>query len=72
MAKVIQEYKKCIGCGSCAAICSEYWKMTDDGKAKPIGSKLNSNGNYELEVEQVGCNQEAAEACPVECIHVKP
>ncbi len=68
--KIIQEHKKCIGCSSCAAICPKHWEMSDNGKAKLIGSKLNSNGNYELEVEQVGCNKDAAEACPVQCIYV--
>jgi len=68
--KIVQEHEKCIGCGSCVAICSKYWEMSDNGKAKPIGSKLSSNGKYELEVQEVGCNKDAAEACPVQCIYV--
>jgi len=69
--KVLQEHKKCIGCGSCAAMCPKYWEMSDDGKAKLIGSKLNSkSGNYELDIKEAGCNQDAAETCPVQCIHV--
>jgi len=68
--KIIQEHEKCIGCGSCVAICPKYWEISDDGKAKLIGSKLSSKKNYELEVQKVGCNKEAAEACPVQCIHV--
>jgi len=68
--KIIQEHKKCIGCGSCVAICPKYWEMDSNGKAKLIGSKLNSDGNYELKVEQVGCNKDAAEVCPVQCIYV--
>lgn len=68
--KIIQEHKKCIGCGSCVAICSKYWEMSDNQKAKLIGSKLSSNGKYELEVQEVGCNKDAAEACPVQCIYV--
>ncbi len=70
MAKIIQEHNKCIGCGSCVALCSKFWEMTDNGKAKPINSKKNGD-NYELEVEAVGCSKEAAEACPVQCIMVK-
>lgn len=69
--KIIQEHEKCIGCGSCAAICPKYWEIVDDGKAKPIGSKLNSDKNYELEIQQVDCNKEAVDVCPVQCIHVK-
>jgi len=70
--KIIQEHKKCIGCGSCAAICPKYWEMDSNGKAKIIGSEFNSKSeNYELDIEEVGCNQNAADTCPVECIHIK-
>jgi len=64
--KIIQEHEKCIGCGSCVAICPKYWEISDDGKAKLIGAT-----NDELEVEKVECNQEAADACPVQCIKIK-
>lgn len=70
MAKIVQEREKCIGCGSCAALCPKYWEMADDGKAKLLGSEKNAEGNDELEVEEVGCNREAADACPVEIIHI--
>ena len=69
--KVIQEHQKCIGCGSCAAICPKYWEMTDDGKAKPAGGKTDDNGNYFLEIEEATCNQDAADACPVQCIKIE-
>lgn len=73
MAKVIYEREKCIGCGSCAVICPKYWEMAEDGKAKLKGLEINSKkSNYELEVKEIGCNQEAADVCPVQCIHVKP
>jgi len=67
--KIIQEHEKCIGCGSCAAICPKYWEVSDDGKAKIIGSEK-TGSNFELEIDKVGCNQEAADACPVQCIKV--
>jgi len=70
MAKIVQEREKCIGCGSCAAMCPKYWEMAEDGKSTLVGSEKNSEGNYELEVEGVGCNREAADACPVEIIHI--
>ena len=70
MAKIIQEHDKCIGCGSCVVLCSKFWEMTDDGKAKPIGSKKKGR-NYELDLETPECSKEAAEACPVQCIVVK-
>ena len=72
MAKIIQEHEKCIGCGSCTAVCSKYWEMAEDGKAKLKGAQANSqNGNYELEVEKLDCNQEAVDICPVQCIRIE-
>ena len=38
MPKVIQEREKCIGCGSCAALCPKYWEMAEDGKSRLINS----------------------------------
>jgi ferredoxin len=70
MAKIIQEREKCIGCGSCAVLCPKYWEMAEDGKSKLLNSIQNAEGNDELEVEEVECNQEAADACPVQIIHV--
>lgn len=70
--KIIHERDKCIGCGVCAGVCPKYWEMTEDGKAKLIDSITNSkSGNYELEVKQVGCNQDAADVCPVNIIHIE-
>lgn len=69
--KIIQEREKCIGCGSCAAVCSKYWEMVEDGKSKLLNSKPNSKSIYELEVQEVGCNQEAADVCPVQCILIE-
>ena len=69
--KIIHEREKCIGCGSCSAVCPKYWEMADDGKVKFLGAKTNpKSGNYELEIEEVGCNQDAADSCPVQCIHI--
>ncbi len=68
--KIIHEREKCIGCGSCVALCPKFFEMAVDGKAKLLGSKKNSKGNDELEVEEIGCAQEAADACPVEIIHI--
>jgi len=50
--------EKCIGCGSCAAICPEAFEMKD-GKAhvKSFGSKAK-------------CVKEAADSCPVDAIKV--
>ncbi len=53
---------KCIGCGSCAAVCPNNFEIGEDGKAQTINA----------EVEGLGCNQIAAENCPVQAILVRP
>ena len=68
--KIIHEKKKCIGCGLCVTLCGDFWQMGEDGKSELLNSKKNNDGNYELEINDTGCNQEAAEGCPVQCIHV--
>lgn len=70
MAKITHEREKCIGCGSCAALCPKYWEMAQDGKSKLLNSTQNAEGNYEIETEDVECNKEAADACPVQIIHI--
>ncbi|MFC1697596.1 ferredoxin [Nanoarchaeota archaeon] len=59
--KIIQDHKECIGCGACVAICPDNWEMDEEGKAKPIKAEL----------DDIGCNQEAADSCPVKCITIK-
>lgn len=67
--KIIQERSKCIGCGSCVAVCPKFFDLTDDGKASITGGQ-NVGENMELEVEDAGCAKEAAEICPVQIIKV--
>lgn len=72
MAKIILERPKCIGCGSCQALCPKYWKMADDGKVDLLGSKQNpGTENFELEIKDIECNQEAVDSCPAQCIHME-
>lgn len=72
MAKIILERDKCIGCGSCQAVCQKYWQMADDGKINLLGSKQKSaTENFELELDKIECNQEAVDICPVQCIHIQ-
>ena len=70
--KIVQEHEKCIGCGSCVAVCPEFWEVGDDGKANP--RKGIASGKFiEFEVDEKSgeCNKEAADICPVQCIKVK-
>ena len=51
--------EKCIGCGSCSAICGEVFEMGDDGKA------------YVKVQKKIPCVKEAIESCPVDAISNK-
>ena len=71
MAKIIHEKSKCIGCGSCVALCPEFFEMDEGGKAHLKDSKLNSKTEIEeLEISKEGCEKEAVDVCPVKCIKI--
>jgi len=70
MPKVIHEVEKCIGCGACAAICPGFWKMGNDGKSHIKGGRKRDKVEI-LEIEDLGCNEDAANACPVSCISIE-
>jgi len=58
--KVFVDEEKCIGCGTCAALCPKSFEMHGD-KARPV----------KMEVEEISCEREAEEACPVDAIKVE-
>lgn len=64
--KITHDRDVCIGCGACAAVCPDYWEMGDDGKSDLKGAKKDA-----LELKEAGCNTEAAQGCPVNCIHIE-
>jgi len=70
--KLLHDRNTCIGCGACAVISPDFWEMNDDGKSDIIGGKHREDGWQELDIEQkhYDINLEAAESCPVECIHI--
>jgi len=57
--KIKIDKAKCIGCGSCSAICSKNFEMKGD-KAAVKKSK----------VEKITCEKEAESACPVQAISI--
>lgn len=75
MAKYLLEHNRpdCIGCAACAAINPKRWEMNNDGKSDIIGAKTREDGWQELELEEEDFerNKEAADACPVNVIHLK-
>jgi len=60
MFKLSVDKEKCIGCGSCVAVCTN-WEIGDDGKAIPVKAS----------VKEIGTNKKAQEICPVEAIVIK-
>jgi len=65
--KIVHNRKECIGCGSCAAVCEKYWELKED-KANLKGAK--NEDLQELEVDNLDTAMDAAECCPVNCIHI--
>jgi ferredoxin len=61
MYKIVHDRDSCIGCGACASACPVNWEIADDGKSRP----------KKTELDELGCNQEAADECPVQCIHIE-
>ncbi len=59
MVKVNQD--KCIGCGTCVAICPEVFELEDDGKARVKNFQSQSPNSK---------SKEAAESCPVGAIEI--
>jgi len=58
--KIVHKVDECIGCGACASVCPANWEMKGD-KSRP----------KKKELTDLGCNQEAANVCPVQCIEIK-
>lgn len=69
MAKIQLEREKCIGCGSCQALCPKYFELQDDGKSH-IKDAVKQDVE-ELETDKLECAESAAEACPAQCIHIE-
>ena len=72
--KIIHQRKKCIGCGSCVALCPKIFEMSNDNRASiKVETVINDFEKEEqtLETEEVGCIKEAADVCPVQCIIIK-
>lgn len=70
--KIVQEHEKCISCGTCIAVCPDFWEWDEDGKTRPKGGKKNpKTGDYELEIKDLSCNKDAEASCPTQIIHLK-
>ena len=62
----------CIGCAACEAVAPDFWEMNEDGKSDIKNGNDLDNEWQDLEITQENYeeNKEAAEACPVNVIHL--
>ena len=71
--KILFYKEECISCGTCAAICPEFWEMDEEGMAHLKESRKAEN-HWERIIETEDArsrNQEAADACPVQIIKLE-
>lgn len=58
--KIVQDIDKCLGCGACSSVCSN-WQANEDGKYVP----------QKVDIDEKDCDQKAVEVCPVQCIKIE-
>ena len=68
--KIILERNTCIGVFACVEADVKLWIKSDDGKVDLKGAKKIDENTYELEVETLGRNHDAAVSCPVVAIKI--
>lgn len=70
--KIRHIYKKCIGCGTCAAICPEYFDMGEDGLAHLKNAAFDEQDDEVLEISKVVSElKDALDSCPVQIIKLE-
>jgi len=69
--KITLDRTKCIGCGSCVALCPKFFEMDEEAKAHLKNSVLDKKINKEtLELSKPECAEEIIDVCPVEAIKI--
>ncbi len=63
------DHNVCQGFGACVELCSKFELSDEDGKSHFVGAKKGSNGEA-VELEELECHKQAAEACPFNAIHI--
>jgi ferredoxin len=63
------DHNVCQGFGACVELCSKFELSDEDGKSHVEGAKKGSNGEA-VELEELECHKQAAEACPFNAIHI--
>jgi len=78
MSKIRVEIDKnaCQGFGACVELCPQFFQLSDvDGKSSIEGAKKVMKENEvvaeTMELDELECVREAAEACPFNAIHIE-
>jgi len=58
--RIVLDEKECIGCGVCAQICPDVFLLDESAGVSKV-----------IRPEGSDCVKEAAESCPVSCIHIE-
>ena len=67
--KVSIDREGCIGCGVCEALCSEVFRLVEDGKSSIVEKhRKGSLGEGEIGSDLVACVENARDSCPVSVI----
>lgn len=66
--KVVLDRTKCIGCGTCWALCGKVFDGGEDGKSHLKGVKLADKQEIETKEQ---CVIEARDACPTGAISIQ-
>lgn len=73
--KIVHDKPTCIGCAACTAVAPEFWEMHDDkSHVKGSNAVQKDTGEWEelvIEEKDYQQNREAADVCPVNCIHIE-
>jgi ferredoxin len=60
---------ECTACESCVESCPDYFEMADDALVN-LKRSTKAGDNEELAVDTLACIKDAADACPVNIIHI--
>lgn len=63
------DHNACQGFGACVELCSKFELSDEEGKSHVEGAKKGSNGEA-VELEELDYHKKAAEACPLNTIHI--
>ena len=71
---IVHDKPVCIGCGACVAVNPDFWVMEetpDELKSHLINSEeQGEKEKLDIEEKDYELNKEAADVCPVTCIHL--